>query len=218
MYLFLYTCLYSWDSSTVAEEQTHVQNTKKINQNLETDERVVNNVWWPWKNYDDWLNGRGLKVDHPKKKGKKPRKEKKDRKKNRKNEGKRKKQKTDKSKIAIGDKNRSPVINTKEGNENARKNNLLRVNSTFENNVVTKKNNQLSINAAYEDNEIIKKESIPGIQYRASPIDIILRNLSLVPTLMKYSSRNYTYGIYLFFLRRLHVFFFRIIEKLQPQI
>lgn len=188
--------MYSWSSPNGVQEQTQIQNTKKIDQNLETDERVVNNVWWPWKNYDDWLNGRGLKAEQPKKKGKKHRKEKKDRKKNRKNERKRKKQKTDKkkSKVAIGGENRSPVFNTKEDNEFTEKNNRLSTNTTFENNKIEKNNNRLSINVANEDNEIIKKESIPEIQYRESPIDIILRNLSLVPTLVKYSSRNYTYG------------------------
>jgi len=137
-----------------------VQNsTKENDKNVDT-QSGENNVWWPWKNYDDWLNGRGLKAEQPKKKEKKTRKEKKEKKKNKKNEKTRKKSKTGKKqlpKIITNDRDRSSTGNG-------------------------------------EDNEIMKKESIPEIQYKVSPIDTILKNSSLVPTLVKYTSRNYTYG------------------------
>lgn len=150
---------HSWNNpSSLPEEEIKIERTKEIDKKLEVD-RAVNNVWWPWKNYDDWLNGRGLKAEPPKKKEKKIRKEKKDKKKNRKNGKKRKKEKTSKKqpKVINGDNVLSPPINS-------------------------------------EDNEIIKKGSIPEIQYKASTIDLLLRNSSLIPTLVKYTSRNYTYG------------------------
>jgi len=150
----------SWNNSrTLSKEEIKVQ-SKGINTNSQT-ERVENNVWWPWKNYDDWLNGRGLKSEQPKKSEKKIRKGKKHKKKNKKNEKKPKKSRPGK-----------------------------KLDATFE------ISDKLSVNA--EDNEIIKKESIPEILYKASPIDIILRNSSLVPTLVKYTSRNYTYGTFSF--------------------
>lgn len=151
--------MFSWNSpNNLPVEEIKVQRSKEIDTKLEAD-RDVNNVWWPWKNYDDWLNGRGLKAEPPKKKEKKIRKEKKDKKKNRKNGKKRKKQKTSKKppKIINGDV-LSPSINN-------------------------------------EDNEIMKKGSIPEIQYKASTIDLLLKNSSLIPTLVKYTSRNYTYGM-----------------------
>lgn len=142
------------------ENEIKVERTKSTENKVETD-TVVNNVWWPWKNYDDWLNGRGLKAETTKKKEKKIRKEKKEnKKKNRKNGKKRKKQKASKkqpAKVVNEDNDQSPPINS-------------------------------------EDNEIIKKGSIPDIQYKASTIDLLLKNSSLVPTLVKYTSRNYTYG------------------------
>lgn len=123
-------------------------------------ERVENNVWWPWKNYDDWLNGRGLKAEQPNIKEKKTKKEKKNKKNNKKNGKKRKKTKTGRKqpKVIVGG------------------------------------NNQSSVNS--ENNEITKKDSIPEIQYKTSQIDEILKNSSLVPTLVKYTSRNYTYGMF----------------------
>ncbi|XP_060861768.1 uncharacterized protein LOC132938768 [Metopolophium dirhodum] len=146
--------LFDWNSPRVlSKEEIKVQS----NANLET-ERVENNVWWPWKNYNDWLNGRGLKSEQPKKSEKKIQKEKKHKKKNRKNERKKKKSRPGK-----------------------------KLNTTVES------SDKFSVNA--EDNEIIKKESIPEILYKASPIDIILRNSSLVPALVKYTSRNYTYDV-----------------------
>lgn len=146
----------SWNSPRVLSKEEIKVQSKGIDKNLET-ERVENNVWWPWKNYDDWLNGRGLKSEQPKKSEKKIQKEKKHKKKNRKNERKKKKSRPGKK------------LNT-----------------------AVESSDKFSVNA--EDNEIIKKESIPEILYKASPIDIILRNSSLVPALVKYSSRNYTYG------------------------
>lgn len=76
--------LFDWNSPRVLSKEEIKVQSKRIDANLET-ERVENNVWWPWKNYDDWLNGRGLKSE-PKKPEKKIRKEKKHKKKNRKNE------------------------------------------------------------------------------------------------------------------------------------
>ena len=62
---------HSWNNSnTFPEEEIKVERTKEADKKLESD-RGVNNVWWPWKNYDDWLNGRGLKAEPPKKKEKK---------------------------------------------------------------------------------------------------------------------------------------------------
>lgn len=147
--------------------------TKNVDRSAE--DAVQNNVWWPWKNYDDWLNGRGLKAERPKKKEKKGRKDKKERKKNKKNEKKRKKSKN-------GKKQQRPnaVIIDSSGGGVAGQSSTAAANG--------------------EDNEIMKKESIPEIQYKLSPIDMILKNSSLVPTLVKYSSRNYTYGKLLFFL------------------
>jgi len=150
----------SWGSPSVVSKEEIKIHSKNIDTNSET-ERVENNVWWPWKNYDDWLNGRGLKSEQPKKTEKKFRKEKKHKKKNRKNEKKNKKSKHGK-----------------------------KLNATV------KSSDPFLVNV--EDNEIIKKESIPEILYEASPIDIILRNSSLVPTLVKYTSRNYTYGMFEF--------------------
>lgn len=150
----MYFC--SWNSPKSLSKDDIKFHTKGTDRNLEN-ERVENNVWWPWKNYDDWLIGRGLKAEQSKKSENKIRKEKKHKKKNRKNERKRKKSKPGKKPISTNGSS-----------------------DTF------------SINS--EDNEIIKKESIPEIRYKASPIDIILRNSSLVPTLVKYTSRNYTYG------------------------
>lgn len=150
----------SWGSPSVVSKEEIKVHSKSIDTNSET-ERVENNVWWPWKNYDDWLNGRGLKSEQPKKPEKKIRKEKKHKKKNRKNDKKNKKSKHGK-----------------------------KLNATV------KSSDPFSANV--EDNEIIKKESIPEILYEASPIDIILRNSSLVPTLVKYTSRNYTYGTFEF--------------------
>lgn len=59
-------------------------------------------------------------------------------------------------------------------------------------------NNQSSTNS--ENNEITKKDSIPEIQYKTSQIDVILKNSTLVPTLVKYISRNYTYGMFKYIL------------------
>lgn len=143
------------------EESMKVQNAQDIRKSLET-ERVENNVWWPWKNYDDWLNGRGLKAEQPKKKEKKTGKEKKSRKKNKKNGKKRKMPKNRK---------KQPKV-------------------IVENNV--------RVQIGNDDCEIAKKNSIPEIRYKETPIDIIMRNQSLVPTLVKYTSRNYTYGTFQF--------------------
>lgn len=134
-----------------------------MNTNLET-ERSENNVWWPWKNYDDWLNGRGLKSEQPKFKEKKNQKHNNDnRKKNKKNKKRRKKPKA-------GGKTQPKIV-------------------LEDNNKVLPTND--------DGNEIIKKGSIPEIWYKASPIDIILRNSSLIPSLVKYTSRNFTYGTFL---------------------
>lgn len=145
----------------LTKEEIKIERTNDMNKQIATD-RVVNNVWWPWKNYDDWLNGRGLKSETPKKKEKKIRKEKKNKNKNRKNGKKRKNQKVSKKqqKIINGDSDQSPPINSE------------------------------------DNNEIMKKGSIPEIQFKASTIDLLLRNYSLVPTLVKYTSRNYSYGAY----------------------
>lgn len=187
LYFSVYLC--SWNSPSTFEEKTEVQKTnrnglseekpttvpdtnKKDDKSVET-ERVENNVWWPWKNYDDWLNGRGLKAEQPKKKEekkidkeKKNRKKKKKKKKNGKNEKRRKKTKTEKKRPV-------EIVNTAKVNDDRRP----------------------AIDYSY-DNEITKKGSIPKIRYNASPIDIIMRNKSLVPALVKYTSRNYTYGMY----------------------
>lgn len=138
-------------------EELSLQNIREMNKNVET-ERVENNVWWPWKNYDDWLIGRGLKAEQSKKKEKKTKKEKKGKKKNKQNEKKRKIPKNRKKQLKI----------------------------------IVENNKQLLINS--DDNEIKNKGSIPEIRYKETPIDIILKNQSLVPTLVKYTSRNYTYG------------------------
>uniref|UniRef100_A0A2S2R9N3 Fibrillin-3 n=1 Tax=Sipha flava TaxID=143950 RepID=A0A2S2R9N3_9HEMI len=151
--------LFDWDSPpTLSKEENKVQNTKEAVEKLET-ERVENNVWWPWKNYDDWLNGRGLKAGQPNNKEQKTKKEKKNKKKNRKNGKKRKKSKTGK---------KQPKV-------------------------IIEGNNQSLTNS--ENNEIIKKDSIPDIQYKTSQIDVILKNSTLVPTLVKYTTRNYTYDV-----------------------
>lgn len=168
LHIYIYIYILSWSSPTLSEKEGVIKVPKEEDKKkLETAERVENNVWWPWKNYDDWLNGRGQpKTEQPaiKNKGKKTRKEKKKnhKKHNRKNGKKRKNRKPGKKHHKPGG-DRDPRL--------------------------------LSINGAVEDNEITKKGSIPEIQYNASPIDIILRNNSLVPNLVKYSSRNYTYGM-----------------------
>lgn len=160
--------MYSWTSPELPGEELKVskENDKK---KLKTTETVENNVWWPWKNYDDWLNGRRLqKAEQPviKKKEKKTRKEKNkgNKKRNKKNGKKRKNSKAGKKHRKTGVDRDDPQL--------------------------------VSVNGTTEDNEIIKKVSIPVIQYNASLIDIILRNNSLVPTLVKYTSRNYTYGMF----------------------
>lgn len=156
----LNTIYYSWNNPSLSGEEIKNKQISNDDKNL-VFERVENNVWWPWKNYDDWLIGRGLKTE-TKKREKKNRKDKKEKKKKRKNEKKRNK----------------PKINKKQ------------------NVIIIEDNNKLPINR--DDNEIIRKGSIPEIQYKASAIDVILKNSSLIPTLVKYTSRNYTYGIYLF--------------------
>ncbi|XP_050433167.1 latent-transforming growth factor beta-binding protein 3-like [Adelges cooleyi] len=151
--------LFDWNSpntETVDQKNGNVQMTVS---SLNEEDRVKNNVWWPWKNYDDWLNGRGLKVES-KGEVKKRRKDRKKKKKNKKNGNKRKK-----SKIA---------------NENA---------NSVDGPV------RLIIPTSRDENEIIKKGSIPDIHDRPSAIDVILKNSSLSPTLVKYSSRNFTYDV-----------------------
>lgn len=156
--------VYSWNEPVGVLSKDAIENKKpnEAHNSLET-ERGENNVWWPWKNYDDWLNGRGLKSEQPKIRERKYRKHNKDKKKNRKNNKKRKKSKAGKTQQKV---------------------------TIIENNI--------KIND--DGNEIIKKGSIPNIQYNVSPIDIILKNSSLIPTLTKYSSRNFTYGTLYFML------------------
>ncbi|VVC43611.1 EGF-like, conserved site,EGF-like calcium-binding domain,EGF-like calcium-binding, conserved [Cinara cedri] len=160
--------LFDWTSPDLPGKEKVKVPEDNDNKKLEIVERAENNVWWPWKNYEDWLNGRGLqKLEQPatKKREKKTRKEKKkgNKKQNSKNGKKRKDLKTGKKHRKLG--NDRDVLQL------------------------------VSINDTIESNEIIKKGSIPEIQYNASPIDIILRNNSLVPTLVKYTSRNYTYDV-----------------------
>ncbi|XP_050542963.1 signal peptide, CUB and EGF-like domain-containing protein 2 isoform X2 [Daktulosphaira vitifoliae] len=150
--------LFDWTIPTV--ETTTSREEKKTAQviisKLDEDERVKNNVWWPWKNYNDWLNSKGLKVE-PKKKEHKKRKNKK-RKKNKKNGSKKINYNAEKNQMKSLENKNIPIINR-------------------------------------EDNEILKKGSIPDIRYKSSLIDVVFKNASLVPSLVKYSSRNFTYDV-----------------------
>lgn len=140
------------------------------------------NVWWPWKNYDDWLTGRGQqKAEQPttnKKKDKKTRKEK--------NKGNRRHNKKN------GKKKKNPKTGKRHRKTEGDRNSQL-----------------LSINSITEDNEVTKKGSITELKYNSLPIDIVLRNNPSIPTLVKYTSRNYTYGMLLFSYKK-YMFFFLI--------
>lgn len=193
-------CVCSWNSLGAPSEVTNsnggVARTEEKTGNVQetnpkgTDaERVENNVWWPWKNYDDWLNGRGTKAERPKErkeekksdnkeKKKRKRKKKKNRKKNGPDDNGRKRPKNEKKRPAV------------EGDDDDRRTQLtsLPPSSPAINNGGGGGGGDSS------DDEVVKKGSIPRIRYNASPIDIILRNRSLVPALVMYTSRNYTYG------------------------
>lgn len=189
----MYICLCSWNilgappevrntNGAVSRTEGKTVNVHETNPKGMDAERVENNVWWPWKNYDDWLNGRRTKSERPKErkeekkadnkeKKNRKRKKKKNRKKNGPDENGRKRPKNEKKRPTV------------KGDDDDRRPQLPSLPPAINNG-----------GGESGDDEIVKKGFIPKIRYNSSPIDIIMRNRSLVPTLVKYSSRNYTYG------------------------